>query len=521
MSSRLIIPASLVFLLSIVVSPVYARQTLEVPQPDSYQSGIGIISGWACNAQTVEISFNGGPPQKAAYGTSRADTQGVCGDTDNGFGLLYNWNLLGDGVHTVTAYVDGVEFASVTVIVTTLGEEFLRGAGGEFPVADFPTPDNTLTLRWQEAQQNFVITDGSPVSGAGGTSGGGSQILEIPQPGSAQSGIGVISGWACDTNQIEIEFDNDSANRWRAGTGTLRTDTQGVCGDSDNGFGLLFNWNLLGDGTHTVRAFADGVEFANVTVTVTTLGEAFVRGVTHEVTLPDFPEVGTEVVVTWQEAQQNFVIASSGTTSVFSGFREVFTPTLVGEWVAACEYCQNHGAEWRFSMSEGELLFSACNHSVLQEDETWVWQQTTYLGWSDPANNFFEHNVPELTYRRSCYEALRRALWYGRILRGGWTAPPHAPHLHPRAYLRHGQHKTGQQLIGYVTTPSIQMCDSRYSGRIWDPRSHGPTAPLHDPCESCITPLAPAECRDEPAPPIEIYLCNDIPHGFTEVYCWE
>ena len=52
----------------------------------------------------------------------------------------------------------------------------------------------------------------------------------------------------------------------------------GVCGDSDNGFGLLFNWNLLGDGTHTVRALADGVEFDSATFTVTTLGKEFVRG---------------------------------------------------------------------------------------------------------------------------------------------------------------------------------------------------------------------------------------------------
>ena len=33
----------------------------------------------------------------AAYGTERLDTQAACGDTDNGFGLLFNWNLLDDG----------------------------------------------------------------------------------------------------------------------------------------------------------------------------------------------------------------------------------------------------------------------------------------------------------------------------------------------------------------------------------------------------------------------------------------
>ena len=306
---------------------VWAQVTLENPQPDSAQSGIGVISGWACDANQVEIEFDNDSANRwrAGTGTTRTDTQGVCGDADNGFGLLFNWNLLGDGTHTVRAFADGVEFANVTVIVTTLEEEFRRGASGEFPVADFPTPGTALTLQWQEAQQNFVITDGSPVSGNGGTSGGEEQILENPQPGSAQSGIGVISGCVCDANQIEIEFDNDAANRWRAGYGTTRADTKALCGDTNNGFGLLFNWNLLGAGSHTVRAFADGVEFANVTVTVTTLGEEFVRGVTHDMSLPDFPEAGTDVQVQWQEAQQNFVIAAAATTQRLV---EV-TPTLV------------------------------------------------------------------------------------------------------------------------------------------------------------------------------------------------
>ena len=67
---------------------------LENPGPASFQSGLGVISGWVCAADTVEIELNG-VPHEAAYGTERADTQGACGDSDNGFGLLFNWNLLG------------------------------------------------------------------------------------------------------------------------------------------------------------------------------------------------------------------------------------------------------------------------------------------------------------------------------------------------------------------------------------------------------------------------------------------
>lgn len=75
-----------------------------------------------------------------------------------------------------------------------------------------------------------------------------------------------------------------------------------------NGFGLLFNWNLLGDGAHTVRVLADGVEFATVRVTVTTLGHEFLQGVSGTFTVPNFPEAGTDVVLRWQETRQNFVI---------------------------------------------------------------------------------------------------------------------------------------------------------------------------------------------------------------------
>ena len=99
-----------------------------------------------------------GMPLVTAYGTSRADTAAVCGDTDNGFGLLFNWNMLGDGEHPVVAVVDGVELARATVTVSTLGEEFVRDVAGTCALADFPTPGETVSLSWQEAQQNFVLT---------------------------------------------------------------------------------------------------------------------------------------------------------------------------------------------------------------------------------------------------------------------------------------------------------------------------------------------------------------------------
>jgi lysophospholipase L1-like esterase len=282
---------------------VWAQTALENPQPDSAQSGIGVISGWVCQANRIDIEIDGARVQ-AAYGTSREDTRPECGDADNGFGLLFNWNLLSPGTHTVRALADGIAFAQVTVTVAHFGTEFLTGASGEFTLQNFPQEGNAVTLLWQESLQNFVLKGAGEAGG--GTSRGGSRLLENPQPGSFQSGIGVISGWACEANQITIEIGGASV---QAAYGTSREDTRPGCGDADNGFGLLFNWNLLGNGMHTVRAFADGEEFANVTVRVTTLGAEFLSGAARNERLLNFPMGEIDIIVAWQQSLQNFIIA--------------------------------------------------------------------------------------------------------------------------------------------------------------------------------------------------------------------
>ena len=284
---------------------------LENPGANSSQSGLGLISGWVCAADLVEIEIGDGMPQAAAYGTERLDTAGVCGDTDNGFGLLFNWNLLGDGEHEVVAFVDGVELGRATVRVTTLGAEFLRGAEGECVVEDFPAMGRTVTLEWQQTSQNFVIAGGSaPARANTGTRPSGlTGYLENPGPHSFQSGVGVISGWVCEADTVELEI---GTGRQAAAYGTERLDTESVCGDTDNGFGLLFNWNLLGDGEHEVVAFVDDVELGRATVRVTTVGEGaekeFLRGAEGECVVEDFPMPGETVLLEWQQDSQNFVV---------------------------------------------------------------------------------------------------------------------------------------------------------------------------------------------------------------------
>ena len=131
---------------------------LENPAPDSYQSGLAVISGWACEAQEIVIEIDE-TSFTAAYGTMRGDTRDRCGDTDNGFSFLWNWNISGDGEHTVRALADGVPFGEATVTVTTFGTESVRDAHGVYSLTNFPTTDEETRIQWEESLQNFVIRD--------------------------------------------------------------------------------------------------------------------------------------------------------------------------------------------------------------------------------------------------------------------------------------------------------------------------------------------------------------------------
>ena len=156
--------------------PNTRRGALENPAPNSNQSGIGVISGWVCDATRIVIDIhrpldNWSTKQVAvltpAYGTDRADTQSACGDTDNGFGLTFNWNLLGDGTYTVFLEIDGFRLTDhgATVTVTTFfGEEFvdenmINGADTTYELYGVGRHGATVTIKWEKSLQNFVIVD--------------------------------------------------------------------------------------------------------------------------------------------------------------------------------------------------------------------------------------------------------------------------------------------------------------------------------------------------------------------------
>ncbi|MFP6665459.1 MAG: hypothetical protein VCC00_14805 [Deltaproteobacteria bacterium] len=289
--------------------------TLEIPAAGTIQSGIGIVSGWRCEAGRLTARFDCGEALELAYGTPRADTYDSCGDINNAFVMQWNYANLDDGLHTIRLYDDGVEFASAGFVVQRLGQSFLPAADimgqWEHTLTGFPEPGAELRLRWQTAAQSFGIVGRAPRAAATAAERRAGRVrptsagsLEIPQPGSTMSGIGTVSGWRCEAGSITASFDGQPA--LPLAYGTPRADTESICGDLNNAFALQWNYALLGDGPHSLTLFDDGLAFASVNFAVATLGESFLHGASGVYDLENFPQLGDSVRIQWQEAAQSF-----------------------------------------------------------------------------------------------------------------------------------------------------------------------------------------------------------------------
>ena len=85
-----------------------------------------------------------------------------------------------------------------------------------------------------------------------------------------------------------------------------------ICGRTDTGYSLLFNYNDLAPGSHSISAFGDGQLLETKQFnTIQSGGSAFVTGISKTATISDFPSSGKTATLQWSQAKQNFVITGS------------------------------------------------------------------------------------------------------------------------------------------------------------------------------------------------------------------
>ena len=138
----------------------WAQAALENPAANSTESGIGIISGFHCSSKNISFKLNGQDIGKAGTGTDRGDTQGLCGRSDTGFSLLFNFNLLEPGRHSLSMFADGQLFETRSFSSTrSAGQEFAQGKSKTILIPDFPQTGHSTRLDWVTAKQAFVVTD--------------------------------------------------------------------------------------------------------------------------------------------------------------------------------------------------------------------------------------------------------------------------------------------------------------------------------------------------------------------------
>ena len=182
-------------------------------------------------------------------------------------------------------------------------------------------------------------------------------MLESPAPGATLSGIGFISGWKCDGQQITVRIDDGPPLPVLYGNERLDTHVSrgGPCPHHQTGYILQMNWAELGNGSHTAIAYDNHVEFARSGFTVRGFRDPFVTGAAATVPVPDFPLPGDTAVFAWQQSTQHLELVDAFTTPTTPAPRECEgwppTPTTVHadgtttghrghyesvEWVSAC-----------------------------------------------------------------------------------------------------------------------------------------------------------------------------------------
>ena len=148
----------------------------------------------------------------------------------------------------------------------------------------------------------------------------------IESPSAFVSGIGFISGWKCNSEDITLKMHCFYNHDLDPAQNMLRSDTREVCdGEIDNGWIIQVNWDDW-VGCSQVDAFDNGQQFASRKFTVGEIGEGFIKDQEgRRIKVPGFPSPDQVTHFAWSTATQHFegmYTADCGTGDTCPGSRE-------------------------------------------------------------------------------------------------------------------------------------------------------------------------------------------------------
>ena len=355
------IPVKMTNYYAVVVSGTKGQYTLDlavdtIPTGDTAGSSTTDGEGGFTTERTIAVRASGAP-QKIRHRhlitiTAPGTLQLESGGNDDMYGTLYgpDGSIVrandnggqGRNFRIVAKVTPGLYLLEVEVVSNAQGEDvegsyslesnFLRGATIDEPGTGTGTGTGTTTdtteierLRTQiadleadlEACESPVETDETG-------------FLENPPHNGTRSGVGVISGWVCAANEVEVRITTPQGaprETFQVAYGTSRPDTDGECDHDEDttGFGMTYNFNHLAEGTYVMRAYADDEQIGSPhTFTVVHLTEFAASGDDRFLrlgadvqergvcTIEDFPATGTDTDLLWEESTQNFAIKDAG-----------------------------------------------------------------------------------------------------------------------------------------------------------------------------------------------------------------
>jgi len=141
---------------------------------------------------------------------------------------------------------------------------------------------------------------------------------ESPTTGQTVSGVGLIRGWACDWYSQDhlLQYQIDGGEKHIIPYGSERIDSEDRCSGAGrtqkyNGWGAVVNWNNYSPGTHLLSIWYNGRKVKENEIVIAKHSGAFLKGLSRNTSVTDFPSLGEQTSLSWSEANQNFIIVES------------------------------------------------------------------------------------------------------------------------------------------------------------------------------------------------------------------